>query len=120
MTGTLFSNGLLLEFLCEAQTNRVLTGLGGLGVLFILFIFIFISLRATERSRRLKQKELDRQRAEMQEAAFRAAEDRGLTADVAVEDYARRQMISNIIQIAQENPEDTAQAVRGWVRRENE
>ena len=120
MIGQLAAGGILLEFLCEAQTNRVLTGLGGLGVIFILFIFIFFSLKASERSRRLKQKELERQQAEMREAAFQAAENKGLSADVAIEDNARQQMISNISQIVRENPADTAQAIRGWVRPENE
>ena len=120
MIGTFLSGGILLEFLCEAQTNRVLTGLGGLGVISILFIFIFFSLKASERSSRLKTKELDRQQSEMREAAFHAAGDKGLTADFAVEDDARKQIISDVIQIVRENPADTAQAIRGWVRPKDE
>ena len=81
---------------------------------------MFLSLRASERKRRLRQKELEQQQAAMREAAFQAAEDRGLTADVSIEDSARQEMVSNIMKMVQENPADTAQAIRGWVKTENE
>ncbi len=97
------------------------------GLLIVLFVLLTIGIFTTVghfirrellRRKKIREEELVAQQRLMREAALRAIEQEGVELEIPLEEKARQEMLTNVINMVKDKPESVAHLVRTWIATE--